>query len=199
MDLEQASFEDVRKELEKSGGQMGEVLQRLLKLFERQRLETQRVLSMSEEKETTRDFVNDLLTAILSKNVDRAMDMLQSCTPMTVMQLDDSNGMSALHHAAKMGLVAVVTRLVEIIPALADRVTRADGRPAHWSCLMVLVDSWIGSDDQCEALRLLLWASSPGTFQVRSLTGNSVFHLAASHGNMYFMKRLCYSLCLGLD
>ena len=46
MDLEQASFEDVRKELEKSGGQMGEVLQRLLKLFERQRLETQRVLSM---------------------------------------------------------------------------------------------------------------------------------------------------------
>ena len=78
--------------------------------------------------------------------------------------------MSALHHAAKTGLVAVVDKLPEINPALADKITGADGRPAHWTALMVLADSWTGSNDQMEALRSLLWASSPNTFQVCGLS-----------------------------
>ena len=192
---EPATFEDIQKELENSGA-MGEALQRLLKLFEKQRLETQRLLSKAEEKETSQDFVNQVLTGILSKNVDATLALLARASPVCVMQIVDFNGMSALHHAAKLGLVVIVDALLEINPAVADKITRADGRPAHWTALMVLADSWVGSDEQCDVLRSLLWATSQETFKVCTLSGNNVFHLAASHGNIYFVKRLCYGLCL---
>ena len=114
---EPATFQDIQKELENSGA-MGEALQRLLKLFEKQRLETQRLLSKAEEKETSQDFVNQVLTGILSKNVDATLALLARASPVCVMQIVDFNGMSALHHAAKLGLVVIVDALLEINPAV---------------------------------------------------------------------------------
>ena len=49
--------------------------------------------------------------------------------------------MTALHHPAKLGLAVTVER---INPAAAEKVTRADGRPANWTPLMVLSDNWTG-------------------------------------------------------
>ena len=60
-----ASFEDVRKDSEASGA-AGEVMDRCLKLLERQRLETQKQLARAEEAEMSKDWVNDVLTGILS-------------------------------------------------------------------------------------------------------------------------------------
>ena len=57
-----ATFEKVRKDLEKSGAD-GEVLDRILKLLERQRLQTQKALSKMHEKESSRYFVVLIVTS----------------------------------------------------------------------------------------------------------------------------------------
>ena len=188
------SFEDVKKDLEQAGSNSPEVLDRILKLLEKQRLETQRALARMEEQEYSKDFCNDVLQAVLSLQGQAAVDLLERST--TIMQIVDSNGMHALHHAGKLGLVAVVEKILVINPAAADKVTRADGRPANWTPMMVLSDNWSGSDDQCQALRYLLWASQPASFGVRTLSGNTCLHLVCSQGNTYFAKRICYALQL---
>ena len=193
------SFEDVKQDLQSlqnAGADSPEVLERILKLLEKQRLETQKALTRMEEQEYSKDTCNNLLQAILASQSEQALQTLERSNPTTVMQFVDSNGMHAVHHAAKLGLVAVVEKILEINPAAADKVTRADGRPANWTPMMVLSDNWTGSDEQCQALRLLLWVSQPSSVSVRTLSGNTCLHLVCSQGNTYFAKRICYGLQL---
>ena len=57
-------FEEVMKELEGAGA-ASEVLDRVVKLLESQRLQTQRLLYQEEERRTTKDMVNKVLGTML--------------------------------------------------------------------------------------------------------------------------------------
>ena len=66
-----------------------------------------------------------LLTALCQKQEDVVLEVLQS--NRVDWEAADSNGMTPLHHAARWGHVAFVSRILQCKPDLANRVTPDGG------------------------------------------------------------------------
>ncbi|CAE7358961.1 DSPTP1 [Symbiodinium sp. CCMP2592] len=186
-------FEEVMRELEGAGA-AGEVLDRVVKLLESQRLQTQRLLHQEEERRTTKGMVDKVLGTMLSNRPQDVMPMLEVLGPAQIMALADTNGMTILHHAARMGYYLVCDKVLSVNPGMADAITKVDGKPAMWTPLMVLVDQWVFTDNKCNVLKSLIDYSSVQTIMSRSLTGSTALMMAASRGNDYVVKRILFGL-----
>lgn len=175
-----------------------EVMDRVVKLLEQQRLQQQALLAHLQDQRLQSDFANQVLKSVLNSHGEaQCMQLLEQATPASVMDIRDANGMTVLHHAIRQGKELVFDRVLEINPNLADQITNCDGRPAHWSTLMLLVDTKIralGEEKYFYFLRRLLQTCSCQTMQARSTNGSTVLHAAGSKGLFQVLKLLLWGL-----
>ena len=171
-----------------------EVLQRFLILLHNQRLQTQAQLAKESEKIDAAEFAQKVMMTLLGACPMDSLPLLQQVSPAGIMSICDHNGLTLLHHACRLGLPAIVQKCLEINKHLCDVVTKWDGKPQHWTPLMVLVDKWQDTRNFQQCMLALLQACSPATYSMRAPTGQTPFHIAASRGNWWVMKRLCWGL-----
>ena len=62
----------------------------------------QRTLTRLEEQDYLKHFCDEVLQSILSLQTQTALDLLERSNSTTIMQVVDSNGMHAVHHAPKV-------------------------------------------------------------------------------------------------
>ena len=111
-------------------------------------------------------------------------------TEATILHFKDSNGMTLLHHAVRVGCWEVAVKLTNLN-------TSPTGRPQQWTPLMVCVD--VGKTSMDEGtykfmLSHLLEHSALTTVECRSGNGSTVLHHACSKGMVYTTKRILYSM-----
>ena len=174
-----------------------EVLSRMMKLTQEQRLQNQVLLARLEERDTEVNYTNKVLQALLSPRPDDCLAMLASATAASVMNIKDADGATALHHAVRVGAWQVVDRLLALNSNLANCMTHMHGRPANWSPLMVLIDRSPSSlPENCHGYLLgrLIHHSTAQTIAARATSGMTAVHMAASRGQIQTIKRLLYGL-----
>ena len=169
-----------------------EVLDRVCALLEEQRLHQQSLLQQRLEDSALETFSAEVMEVLLGVTPLAVLPLLD-----TVWNVRDLNGKTLLHHAVRVGCWQVVVKLLELNPHLADQLTNPNGRPQHWSAIMVCVDtgkSAMQEDEYHYVLDTLLYHSSLATLQVRASNGSSALHMAASKGMFYTVKRLLYAI-----
>ena len=171
-----------------------EILQRFMVLMQEQRLQTQALLAKESNRAMSQAFNNQLLVTLLGPCFQDVLPLLDQVSPAAIMNICDHNGLTLLHHACRLGLPAIVTRVLEMNKHLCDVVTKVDGKPPNWTPLMVLVDKWQDTADFRECMRQLLAVCSPTAYVMRAVTGQTPFHISASRGQWYVVKRLCWGL-----
>lgn len=174
-----------------------EVLDRVCALLEEQRLHQQALLQQKQEDYALETFSTEVMEVLLGATPLAVLPLLDTATAVMVWSVRDANGKTLLHHAVRVGCWQIVVRLLELNPHLADQLTNPNGRPSHWSALMVCVDTGKSSmteDEFLYVLDTLLFHSSAATLQVRASNGSSALHMAASKGMFYTVKRILYAL-----
>ena len=139
--------------------------------------------------------VNDtrLLDAIFAKDKQVAL-RLAADRGFTSLELLDTSGCNALHHAARAGWAELTRILLERDPALAQVVTRADRTPGRWTALHCATDTAVGRgyalDEQVEVVQLLTAHTPADLLMLQSNKGNTVLHHAASRGYVALLPSL---------
>ena len=177
-------------------GASTEVFERITKLLEAQRLQYQTMLAKAEEESTRTTLVSDLFRAILSEPL-KVLPLLEEVTSTTVMKMQDANGLNLLHQAVRVGSYEIVDRLLALNTNLCDQLTSPLGRPAHWSPLMVLIDTGkavMSQDVYFHILSRLLRYSSLATLEATASNGSSALHMASSKGMFSTVKKLVYTI-----
>ena len=177
--------------------QDSEVMSRVLELLEEQRLQRQAVLARSEEELTRQTLQVEALRALLGPEPLTVLDLLVDVGPSVVLALSDSDGRTLLHHAARIGAWQVTERLVSINPHVCDQFTSPSGRPAHWSPLMVFIDSGcpgLSESQYMGLLHLLLNNSSLATVEARAANGMSALHMSCSKGMNRTTRKVVWAI-----
>ena len=185
-------LEDIMKHV--TDGAAGEILQRFVILMQEQRLQAQAALARESEKAMTQAKANEVMCTLLGAAPMDTLKLLDGVSPANILTIVDHNGLTLLHHACRLGVPAVVERVIQINRHLADVTTKPDGKPPHWTPLMVICDKWCDTDPFRQCLWLLLGALTPASYSIRSTNGQTPFHVAASRGQWWLMKRLCWGL-----
>ena len=120
-----------------------EVLGRVMELLEEQRLHRQALIAKTEEESVRPTFKEEALAAVMGPTPLAVLPLLAEASAGTVLQVRDREGMTVLHHAARATRPAAVDACIQLCSHLADQLTPS-GRPAHWSPLMVCVDTGSG-------------------------------------------------------
>jgi hypothetical protein len=184
---------DILQQVE-SGKCGAEVLVRFLQLMQAQWEATQSQLLREEQRRLGEDFKTRVMIALLGPRPMDVMGLLEQVTGALIMQIRGRNGLTVLHHACRLHLPAVSDRALSLNPALAGTVTYPQGRPPHWTALMVVVDQWKDVPAAKDTLRVLVRYMSPDAYSVRATNGATALHTACSRGNSYAVKKCLYGL-----
>ncbi|CAL1159390.1 unnamed protein product [Cladocopium goreaui] len=179
--------------------QDGETMARIVNLLEEQRLHRQAMLAKSLEDANKDTFKEQVFLTLCGTSPLAVLPMLDepAVTEATILHFKDSNGMTLLHHAVRVGCWEVAVKLTNLNTHLCDQVTSPTGRPQQWTPLMVCVD--VGKTSMDEGtykfmLSHLLEHSALTTVECRSGNGSTVLHHACSKGMVYTTKRILYSM-----
>lgn len=122
-----------------------EILQRFVVLMQEQRLQAQAALARESERAMTQAFANEVMCTLLGAAPQDTLRLLDDVSPANILTIVDHNGLTLLHHACRLGLPAIVERVIQINRHLADMTTKPSGKPPHWTPLMVICDKWCDS------------------------------------------------------
>ena len=176
-----------------------QAVQSLLDLLEAQKVSHQSLLSKLERLEAARMTEEQrtmLLDALLNRD-PALVDHIQKLSVPLLLEVADSQGMTLLHHAVRLGQVEVVELLVTRCPEAVERTTKIDARPARWTALMVLMDTpvnQIGEGSFERIMRCLLHSMSVGAIALQAYTGTTACHLAAAQANLWAVKKICWTM-----
>ena len=171
-----------------------EIYQRCIALLQEQRLQAQSSVNHQIGQKLSQEFTTKVLLTVLGAVPNDVIPMLDHVTPANILEIKDHNGLTVLHHACRLGLPSVTERVLQINKHLVDVLTFPDGKPPHWTSLMVLVDRWQDKPSYQQCMQHMLTACSSATYAMRAPTGQSPFHVAASRGQWWVMKQLCWGL-----
>ena len=163
--------------------QDGETMARIVNLLEEQRLHRQAMLAKSLEDANKDTFKEQVFLTLCGTSPLAVLPMLDepAVTEVTILHFKDSNGMTLLHHAVRVGCWEVAVKLTNLNTHLYDQVTSPTGRPQQWTPLMVCVD--VGKTSMDEGtykfmLSHLLEHSALTTVECRSGNRSTVLHHA---------------------
>lgn len=174
-----------------------EVMARVLKLLEEQRLHSQAFLAKTTDASSAAQLQEDCFRSLMSATPLAVLPFLDKVTPNSVLQMKDVNGFTLLHTAARIGCWEAMDRLLAICPVLCDQLSSPNGRPAHWTPLMVLIDTGSAARDKQEfyyMLQQLLEHSSLATIECKSGNGSSALHMATSKGMFHTTKKILWAV-----
>lgn len=133
---------------------------------------------------------------MLAGDDDRVEELLSYPPGQVDFTWRDAAGMTLFHHAARLGVLAVVHRLAATAPDLASVQTVAGARPSLWLPLHCAVDAPVREHERKVNLQTIkaVAAVTPDTaFSLPTGTRANVFHLAAGRGK----AGGCASRCRG--
>lgn len=173
-----------------------EVMDRVLALLEQQKVQRQAMMARQEEEQLRANWQDEAFRAVLGADPLKALPLLDEANSATILQMVDGNGLNLLHNAVRVMCWPVVQRLINLNPAVVDQLTSPQARPAHWSALMVLVDTNAVGDQEAYGaiLTMLLEAMSLATLEARAANGNTALHLAAGQGNFWTMRKIVWEI-----
>lgn len=195
----QATPADTVKAEAELEGLSGEAEQNLLDLLEAQKVSNQALLARLERLDAERVTElqrQELLDMVLNRDPGFVAKLASLPTPV-LLEVEDKQGMSLLHHAVRLGLADVVEGLVAHCPEAVAKTTHVDGRPSRWTPLMVLMDTNLGSigDENYERImRCLLRNMSVQSISAQAYSGQTAAHLAAAQGNLWALKKICWTM-----
>ena len=173
-----------------------EVMNRVLRLLEEQRLHSQALVAKKFEQETAGQQKERLFASLMGATPLAVLPLLDDMAADQALLLKDMNGLNLLHVSARLGCWEVMDRLLEINTQLCDQMTSPVGRPAHWTPLMILIDAGHVRDPDAFKYMLtrLLEESSLTTIEARAANGSSVLHMATSKGMFSATKKILYAV-----
>lgn len=186
--------EEEKKPLAES--ESDEVMQRVLRLLEEQRLRSQAVVAKATDETTKAQLQDDAFAALLSPTPLAVLPIISQMDASTVLQVKEANGMTLLRTAARIGCWEVADAVLQLNPRMTEQLTLPSGRPSHWSALMVLIDSGAGhaEGDYKYIMDQVLLNSSIATIECRAANGSSALHMACSKGMLWSTKRIIYAV-----
>lgn len=163
---------------------------RLVELLSEQRAFLEKMQRESEAREAAEED-KKLLEDIHGGKFAEARSKIEIMLPDQLVAVADTAGMTALHHAVRVGALSLVFLLLERAPVLATAVTKLDRNPPGWTALMVLANKPPAEYDpqMCAALVSHMDLDS---LNVRSGTYATVSHLCVSRGNLAMFKKVMY-------
>ena len=180
-------------------GLSGEAEQNLLDLLEAQEVSNQALLSKLERMDAERVTElqrKELLDMVLGRDPGFVAKLESLPTPV-LLEVEDKQGMSLIHHAVRLGLADAVDALVGHCPEVVSKTTSVDGRPSRWTPLMVLMDTTvasIGEENYERIMRCLLRAMTVQSISAQAYHGQTAAHLAAAQGNLWALKKICWTM-----
>jgi len=129
----QATPADTVKAEAELEGLSGEAEQNLLDLLEAQKVSNQALLARLERLDAERVTElqrQELLDMVLNRDPGFVAKLESLPTPV-LLEVEDKQGMSLLHHAVRLGLADVVEGLVAHCPEAVAKTTHVDGRPSR--------------------------------------------------------------------